>query len=150
MSEKLLRECTELLDTIDPISSSTAQTTAWVDVSNFREVTWELLVGLIAATGTIDMTVQQATSAAGAGAKNITELDGVGTFAITQLTDADDNKAVHVTLLTEFLDVSGGFNFIQVTVTCATAASLISLSLRGFRERHEPRPTTLYDEVVGP
>lgn len=150
MSEKLLREQVELLDVIHPVSSSTEVQSAWVSVNGYREIVWELLIGLIASTGTLVMTVEQATSAAGAGAKAITELDGVGTFAITALADSDDDVAISVTLLTEFLDRDGGFGFIQVSVTPATAASLLSLTIKGRIQHQEPVSIAIYEEVVGP
>lgn len=150
MSEKLHREMVELLDVIHPVSSSTAVTSAWVDVNGYREIVWELLVGLIAATGTLNMTVQQGNTAAGGAPKDITELDGIGVFAITALAAADDDLAINVTMLTEFMDRDGGFRWIQVTVTPAVAASLIALTVKGSRQRQEPVSTAIYEEVVGP
>lgn len=150
MSEKLHREMVELLDVIHPVSTSTAVTSAWVDVNGYREIIWELIVGLIAATGTLNMTVQQGDSAAGGNAKDITELDGVGVHAITALAAADDDVTVNVTMLTEFMDRDGGFRWIQVTVTAAVAASLVALTVKGSRQRQEPVDTTIYEEIVGP
>lgn len=150
MSEKLLREEVELLDAIHPVSTSTAVTSAWVDVTGFREIQWELIVGLIAATGTLNMTVQQGNTAAGGAAKNITELDGVGVHAITALAAADDDVVVNVTMLVEFMDRDAGFRWIQVTVTAAVAASLVALTVKGLSDRQQPVSTVIYEEIVGP
>ena len=84
MSEKLWRECSTPLGVIAPISSSSVVVSGWLPVGTHREIVTIMQTGLVAATGTVDMTIQQATSAAGAGAKALTGIDA-GSLAITSL-----------------------------------------------------------------
>src|SRR5688572_9141266 len=83
-----------VLGVIDPQSATAVQGTGWIDMSLYDGL---LVIGLGGALGsgtTLDGKLQQATSSAGAGAKDITGR------AITQLTQAgtDANKQVLVNL----------------------------------------------------
>lgn len=137
-----------IVGAIDPQSASTAKTTAWVDASQFQNLMAVVAVGALGSSGTVDAKLQQATDSSGTGAKDITGK------AITQLTQAgsDSNKQVLINLHQDELDASGGFRYVQLSITPATAASLIGGQLMGFDPRYAPATdfdATSVDEVVG-
>lgn len=126
-------ETIALLTTVDPISSSTAVSSAWVSLAEVARILAVVQTGLIAATGTLNAKLEQATSGAGAGAKDITGK------AITALADTGDNKQILINCRTEELDVAGGFAFVRLTITPAVAAALISGVIFGFDNRFQPK-----------
>lgn len=113
---------------IDPQSATTAKGTAWVDISLYENLEAKGAVGAIASTGTVDAKLQQATSDAGAGAKDVTGK------AITQLTEAgtDSNKQFLINATASDFDHANGFRYCRLLMTPATAAALIYGELRGF------------------
>lgn len=113
------------LGQVSPISSSAANSSSWVDVSNMARIVAIIQTGLIAATGTFNAKLEQATSSGGAGAKDITGK------AITALDDTGDNKNLVIDCRADELDVNNGFKFVRLTLTGATAASLMSGILLG-------------------
>lgn len=123
-------------------------TSAWIDMSRFDKILAVIDAGVLGAAATLDAKIQQATSAAGAGAKDITGK------AVTQLTKAgtDDNKWALINLASEELDVTGGFRFVQLSLTVAAAASLVSALVLGFVPRYGPASDSdaaAVDEIVG-
>lgn len=122
-----------LLTTVDPISSSTAVSSAWVSVAEVARILAVIQTGLIAATGTLNAKLEQATSGAGAGAKDVTGK------AITQLPDTGDNKQALINCRVEELDIAGGFSFVRLTITPAVAAALIAGAVYGFEARYQPK-----------
>lgn len=122
-----------LLAKLDPVSQAAATvTTGWVKASAFYQLLFELLVGVLGASATVDAKVEQATSSGGAGVKDVTG------SAITQLTKAgtDDSKVVCINLDPNKLDVAGGFHYVRLSVTVGTAASLIAATVKGMNPRH--------------
>jgi hypothetical protein len=95
-------------------------------------------------SATLDAKLQQASAAAGTGAKDITDK------AITQLTQAgsDGNSLVGIELRTEELDVNGGFEYVRFSVTIAVADCAYAATLFGVEPRYAAVSTTAYDEVV--
>jgi len=135
-----------LLAVINPQSATTAKSTGWLAVKDFAAFLATVIVGAIASTGTVDAKLEQATSAAGADAKDITGK------AITQLTEAgtDSNKQVEINLRAEELDINNAFTHFRLTITPATAAALIAATVRGFDARYAPATdATTVDEVFG-
>ena len=106
-------------------------TTGWLDMRTFWSVLAIINTGVLGAGGTIDAKVEQATSAAGAGAKNV-----VGS-AITQIVKATgDNKQVEINLVPADLDKNGGYKFARLSLTVGTAASFVSALLVGVDARY--------------
>lgn len=122
-----LGEQLAVLATFDPVSQAAATvTTGWVDARKFARITALLGVGVMTATSTVDAKLQQATTAAGAGAKDIANK------AITQLLAAGgNNRQVAIDLRDDELDVNNGFGFVRLSITVAAAASLINAMLIG-------------------
>jgi hypothetical protein len=137
-----------IVGVIDPQSSSTAKTSGWIDAAKFNNFLAIIQVGVLGASATVDAKIQQATDSSGTGAKDITGK------LITQLTKAgtDDSKQVEINLKQDDLDVTNSFNYFQLSVTPATAASLISAVVLGFDARYGPASdfdATTVDEIVG-
>jgi len=104
-----------------------AVSTAWVDMSLVLGLMATLNVGDITASGTVDAKLEQATDAAGTGAKDITDK------AITQLTQAggDSNKQALINLRSEELDTNNSFTHARLTITVAAAAADLSALVTG-------------------
>jgi hypothetical protein len=135
--------------TIDP-ASLTANTyvSDYVDMADFEQVMAIILVGAISTNGTFDAKLVQATDGSGTGAKDITG------HAITQLTQAgtDSNKQVILQTRQDLLDVEGGFRYVALSVTTATAASLAAAAVLGFNPTYGPASDydlASVDEIVG-
>lgn len=136
-----------LVAKLDPVSQAAATvTTGWVSMATFARILAVLQVGVLGASATVDAKMQQATDSGGTGVKDITGR------AITQLTKAgtDDNKQVLINVKDTDLDVANAFTHVRLSVTVATAASLISAALFGFDARYAPADdATTVDEVIG-
>lgn len=148
-SNNLFHERAELLDTIYPVSSSTVVNGAWVSVAGFDEIHIHIAIGLIAATGTVNADVNQATDSSGTGNKNLTDLAG-NDVAITQLADAADNVDIVISVLPSQLDTNNDFDHIRLSVTPATAAALLSATVWGVRAHQAPVAITGFQEVILP
>lgn len=136
-----------IVGAIDPQSASTAKSTSWIDATTFLQYLAVIAVGALGAAATVDAKLEQATSDAGAGAKDVTGK------AITQLTKAgsDDNKQAEINLKQTDLDFANGFKFFRLTVTPATAACLISGSVLGVDPRYgnaSDNDASTVDEIV--
>lgn len=132
----------------NPVSQGAATvTTGWVAMTDFQRMMTIIMVGTMSAGSTVDAKLEQATTAAGAGAKDITSK------AITQLTQAgtDSDKQVIINLDHEDMDIDGGFDFARVSVTVGTAASLLAVVALGFPARYGPmnvRDLATVDEII--
>jgi hypothetical protein len=119
---------------------------AWVNAENYHRLWFYLQVGDLGAAATLDANLQQASDAAGTGAK------AIAGKSITQLTqaggDGTDDLAC-IELQTEELDVDNGFEFVRFRVTIAVADCTYSASLFGTCSRYKPVPTTNWTEIVG-
>lgn len=122
-----------VLGTIDPISQAAGTVlTAWVPMDKWHSVAAILMTGVLGASATVDARLRQATDGSGTGAKDVTGK------SITQLVKAShDGKQVILQCTGEDLDVNGGFTHVALSVTVATAASLISAVLMGTNGRFE-------------
>lgn len=123
-----------ILATLDPVSQGAATvTTGWVSMANIHQLVALIQTGVLGASATVDAKLRQATSAAGAGAKDITGK------AITQIVKASgDNKQATIEVRDTELDVNNGFSFVQLSLTVGTAASLVSAVLLGFNPVYVP------------
>ncbi|MFZ5719208.1 MAG: hypothetical protein ACOY5Y_07040 [Pseudomonadota bacterium] len=132
---------------VNPQSATTVQTSGWIDASTFHKFMAIISVGAIAASGTVDAKLEQATASDGTGAKDVTGK------AITQLTDAgtDDNKQVIINLKQTDLDFANDFQFFRLSITPATAAALISGVVLGMDPRYgaaSDNDAATVDEIV--
>ena len=88
----------------------------WVSVADAHRLLAIVQVGTLGSSATVDAKIQQATSSGGAGAKDISGA------AITQITSGNNQQAL-INVGVEQLDVNGGFNYVQLSITVGTAAT---------------------------
>ena len=138
-----INEIVQPLAKIDPASYTTAQNTGWIDISGHYRVAALILVGAIAASGTFNAKLEAATSAAGANATDITGK------AIAQQADTADNLLHLIDLeISELNFQNQAFTHVRLTLTPATAATIVGAVLLGYNPRYLPVPQTLYSSVV--
>jgi hypothetical protein len=128
----------------DSLGAGTTNGT-WLSMADAHRAFFLLLVGDIAATGTVDFLLQQATDAAGTGAK------AIAGKAITQLTQAggDSDDACGIELQAEELDVSGGFDYVRWQLTRANAAAELAVAVfLGEPMRFQPTVVTAWTEII--
>lgn len=121
------------LDVIAPVSQGVGTATgAWVDASQYPQVAAVIQTGVLGASATVDAKIQQATDSSGTSAKDITGA------AITQIVKgaSSDGKVAQINLRTEALDINNGFNYIRMSITVGTAASLVGATLKGLSGRY--------------
>lgn len=137
-------EVNEVLGHIPADSETTAVTSGWLLMETNHRAVAIISVGDMVATATLDATLTQASDALGGGAKAITGK------AITQLTQAggDGDQILMIELRAEELDVSGGFEYILLTITPAVAAVEFAAIVLGTVTRYMPVSTTNVAEIV--
>lgn len=137
-------EVNELLAHIPADSETTAVTSGWVLMETNHRAVVIISIGDMVATATLDAALTQASDALGTGAK------AIAGKSITQLTQAggDGNQVVMIELRAEELDVSGGFEYILLTITPAVAAVEFAAFILGTVVRYMPVSTTNVAEIV--
>lgn len=133
---------------IDPDAHSTgAQTTGWVDASEFNQFMAIVFAGTLVSTATLDAKIEQATTSGGGSAKDLTG------SAITQLTQAgsDSDKQAVINFSSTDLDVDNNFRYVRLSVTLGTAGGDIGGVLLGLGPRFGPasdNDASTVDEIV--
>lgn len=108
------------MDFIHPASrNADVATFGWLSMRDYHKAVVVIDIGAIAANGTVDFKLTQATDDAGAGAKDITGK------AITALGDADDNSVVVVELDASELDVSNNYDHINGELSLGGHAAIL-------------------------
>lgn len=125
-----------------------AASSGWVSMGpdGYEAIQAAVLAGALGTGATLDGKLEQATSAAGAGAKDIAGK------AITQLTKAgsDDNKQAIINCRSDELDANNGYCYVRLTITVGGAASQVAGTIHGHYARYAPHAAaTSVDEVVG-
>lgn len=118
---------------IDPDAyAANTYTTDWIDMRTWFWLMAIIMAGDLGAAATIDAKVEQATTAGGAGAKDVA---GLG---ITQLTKVgtDDNKQALINIGSEDLDFNNGYRFVRLSVTVAVASSDMGAVVIGMNPRY--------------
>jgi hypothetical protein len=137
---QLFSEVAEVLAKLDPASQTTAQVSGWISFANHRRIVAIIQNGLIASTGTLDAKLQMAKTSGGGSAADIPGK------AITQLADTVDNKLIMIEIKSD--EIPETYTHIQLSVTPATAASLVSFVVLGLEPRFSPVPLTNVHQVV--
>jgi hypothetical protein len=133
---------------IDPDAYTTGTyTTGWIDMSKFLAIMAVVQAGTLGSSATLDAKIQQATSAAGASAKDVTGK------AIAQLTQAgaDSDKQAVINLFANELDINNGFTHVQLSITVGTATSdagAIVLGLDPVKDVASANGAATVDEIV--
>lgn len=105
---------------IDPDAyAASTVTTGWIAAKDFQRFLAIVQAGTLGASATLDAKLEQATDAAGTGAKDVTGK------TITQLTQAgtDSDKQALINLRPEELDINNGFTHFRLSMTIGVAAS---------------------------
>jgi hypothetical protein len=138
-----------VLGAINPASQAAGSVASgWIPAANFQKFLALVQVGVFGASATVDANIQQATSAAGAGAKAI----GAGRAITQALAGGGNNVQAEINLDAQELDVANGFAFIQLTITVGTAATLVAGAVLGFNPRFAPASdfnTAAVVQIVG-
>ena len=130
-----LSEQVAILATIDPSSQAVGTVTStWVPVANFHRFAAIVDIGSAGASGTVAVSILQATSSGGAGSKAVTNLLTSVAVATTAPV-ATGNSQVILDALTDWIDSNNGYGYIAVAVTVAANAVLTQATLVG----HAPR-----------
>lgn len=146
---KLPTEQAAVVACIDPDAyTAAAYSTGYIALKNFERFCAVVMAGDLGSSATINAKLTAATSAAGAGATDITGA------AITALTQAgtDDNKQAIINLNTscDFLAGSAYTHF-RLTVTVGTATSDMGALVLGFNAKYDPASdsdSSAVDEIV--
>jgi hypothetical protein len=107
---------------------------AYIDMSDWARIVFEIKVGTMDVTSTIDAQVVQATLSDGTGSKNISGA------AITQLVAADDDVLVTIEVRDTALDVENDFRFVALTV--AVAGTAVVGTITAYRYKGGGQPPT--------
>jgi hypothetical protein len=148
MSNKLPSEIAAVCGTIDPDAyTAGAYTSDYISMANFQRGLAIIMAGALGTNATLDAKLVQATDASGTGVKDISGK------AITQLTEAgtDSDKQALINFEQTDLDTAGGFAFVAIIMTVATATSDAGALLMGFDARNEPASASdlaSVDEIV--
>lgn len=124
-----------ILGNIDPDAyAASTVTTGWISAANFHLFLGVVRAGDLGVAATLDAKIEQATSGAGAGAKDVTGK------AITQLTQAGggSNKQAIINLRPSDLDAKNGFTYFRLSMTVAVAASDADATVFGLAPRSGP------------
>jgi hypothetical protein len=139
-----IAELLSLLGTIDPVSQAAGTvTSSWISAANHERFMALIQTGVLGSSATLDGKLQQATDSSGTGAKDITGK------ALTQIVKASgDSKQALINLRADELDMANGFTYFRLSLTVATAASLISASIFGSVAKNLPASTLNQAGVV--
>lgn len=122
-----------------------------IDAEQWNEVVFILQAGTIAATGTVDLAIEDGTASAATGTGTTGWNSGTAKLgSITQLTATDDNKQVIVVVDTVSLSANGTKK-LRARLTAGTAVSANSLTIIGSKGRYNPareHDIASVDEIV--
>lgn len=116
--------------------------TSYFSMRDYHRAVCIVDVGSIPEGATLDVKLQQAKDTDGTSVKDITGK------AITQLTDADDNKIVAIELKTEELDVDNRFDCIRAQAVVGVDAIPCSVMIIRTEPRFAAVGVSQLDEVV--
>lgn len=119
---------------VHPVSDDGSNPTDWIDMSDFKRLMAVIQVGAFGASATLNAKLEQATDGSGSDAKDI---EGKEIAELTDADDDDDSIAI-INLDENELDVDGGFTHVRLTITAATANTVLSGLVFGFGARYQP------------
>ncbi len=137
MEQILFSEQVEVLTRLAPASYSSAQTLTRVKADKHTRIVVLLGVGAMTATGTLDMTVQQATLVTGGSLKNIKNKAG-NDLTFTQLLAASGGGKDYIAFEFRTGALDPAYPWIAVVATPATAASIFGVWVLGVDPKYAP------------
>jgi hypothetical protein len=122
-----ISETLAVLGVVSPVSQGAgAVSTAWVSAAQYLRLMAFIQTGVMGASATLDAKIQQASDTSGTGVKDVT-----GKAVVQILKAAGDNVQALINFRPDDLDQVNGFTCVRLTLTVATAASLVSAVLLG-------------------
>ena len=121
------RETLTFIDHLKPDSRAAGtNNSGWWEVTSAFSLVFDLHVGDIVTSGTIDFKLEQATSGAGAGAKDLK--------TAAQLTEAggDGDQIVRLIALLSDIDTVNNFRFARASIVGAVAAAEYGLTVQQY------------------
>lgn len=118
--------------------------TAWTSMQNYHRGTLILNVVTMGAGATLDVSLRQATTAAGAGAA------AIAGKAFTQLTQAggDADSDCCMELRTEELNVTAGYDFVGIRLTVTVDTVIVSYRYYGRVPRFAAVGVAAWTEII--
>ncbi len=120
---------------------------SYVSLASYHRAVLVIHLGSVAAGGTVQFRLLQATNTAGASPKGI-PTTATQDKITTVLTGADSGWVV-IELRSEELDVSNGYDCVAFGYDVDTNTVALEATLYGIISRFDPVPTTNYNEIVG-
>lgn len=137
--QELPSEHVAIVGAIDPDANAAGSpATGWIPVKDYHSFMAILQTGILGTAATLIAKLEQADSAAGANAKDIT---GKTTVVVTETSASppDTNDKQHIiNLKQEELDIEGGFFWFRMISTVAVATSDYSGLVLGLGSRYGP------------
>lgn len=141
-------EVAGVVATIDPDAYAASTVVSdWVAMKSYPVVMAIILAGELGSSATLDAKVRQAKDGSGTDAKDITGK------SIVQLTQAgtDSDKQAIINVREDELDVEGGFGYVAISMTIATATSDAGAVMLGFNPTYgfaDDNDLASVDEIV--
>ena len=135
-------EVWSLLADIDPASYTTEQNTGYVCLDRYHRAVVIIHAGVLG-TG-LDVDLEEGTDTSGTGAASLDS----GNKDITLTATTDNNTVSVIEIRTEELDVTNGYDCINVEVTPGGQGDLFSVQVWGGVPRYAPVSTTNLDSVT--
>lgn len=128
-------ETMALVGVINPSSKTagTPDTTAWIKADQFANFLAVNQIGVLGSSATFNAKIEQATSAAGAGAKDVP-----GKAITAVLKASGDNTQEMIELRPDELDIQNGFFWFRLSQTHGTANGLSAGQVFGVGPRYAP------------
>jgi hypothetical protein len=118
-------ELVGLMGDIPPQAKTVGSATSgWIDIGEAHRILALIMIGAIPSgspAATVDAKLQQATSSGGANAKDIT-----GAAIVQHVYASGTDKQALINVASEQLDVNGGFNYVQLSITVGGATTPIA------------------------
>lgn len=133
--------------TIDPDVNTTATyNTDWIDMQDFTSAMFVVLAGVLADSGTLDFTVQEAKTATGGSAQAL----ATGVLNMTQLTTGDNDTQSIIDVGKE--DLTQAFRYVRgVLVVAVNSAdcAVIALGNKGTYQPASAFDLASVNEIIG-
>lgn len=128
---------------IAPQSSSSNLLSGAINMKNVHRLAAVISVGVITATGTLDAKFVQAVTSGG----TYKDITGKAIVQLTAAGDSNPGKPLVIELRADEMDLVNGYAFVKLSLTPATAASLISATIFAFTD-YLPVDQTLWKQAI--
>ncbi len=135
MQNALPSEVAAVVATIDPdVTTASTVTSDAVDMRDFDQLMAIIMAGTLGASATLAAKLEQATTSGG----TYKDITGKAITTLTQASPDGSDKQAIINLRTEEMDVEGGYRFVRLSITVATATSDVGALVLAFGARYGP------------